>query len=132
MKKEIRDKIIELKNSGMGYKAIAKELSLTPSAVRCVCNSKYNDPDAFGTCKWCGIRIKMHPGKKKRQFCSDKCRMQWWAAHKENVNRKAYYSFRCPCCGNEFTAYGKSDRVYCSHICYINNRFKKGGNGNGN
>ena len=59
MKKEIRDKILELKNSGLGYKAIANQLSLTPSAVRCVCNSKYNDPDVYGYCKSCGISLQL-------------------------------------------------------------------------
>ncbi len=131
MKKEIRDKILELKSSGLGYKAIANQLSLTPSAVRCVCNSKYNDPNVYGYCKCCGIRMKLTPGKKKRQFCSDKCRMIWWKANQENINRKAYYSFKCPCCGTEFVAYGNKNRVYCGHKCYINSRFKKEDTGNG-
>lgn len=126
MQKELRKKIFELRNSGMGYKSIAKELSLTPSAVRSVCISKYNDPEKYGTCKNCGIRTKQTPGKKKRQFCSDKCRMAWWNSHKDEVNRKAVYTFTCPCCNNEFEAYGNSKRIYCSISCFAKTRTKRG------
>jgi hypothetical protein len=126
MQKDLRDKIVELKKTGLGYKAIAKELFLTPSAVRHVCISKYNDPDKFGTCKNCGIRINHTPGKKKRQFCSDKCRMKWWNSHQEEVKRNAFYTFICPCCNSEFVAYGNKKRIYCSIACFTKYKTKRG------
>ncbi len=127
MKKEQKDKIIQLKNSGLGYKTIAKTLGLSPSAVRSVCISKYNDPDKFGTCKNCGIRIKYTLGKKKRLFCSDACRLNWWNSHMNEVKRKAYYTFKCPCCNTEFIAYGNNKRIYCSQECYIKSKISKDG-----
>jgi hypothetical protein len=33
------------------------------------------------------------------------------------------YHFTCIACGKRFSAYGKADRKYCSHECYINDRF---------
>jgi len=126
MQKELRNKIFELRNSGMGYKSIAKELSLAPSAVRSVCTAKYNNPDKYGTCKNCGIRIKQTPGKKKRQFCSDKCRMAWWNSHATEVKKKAFYTFKCQCCNSDFVAYGVNKRTYCSSECYLKNRAKRG------
>jgi endogenous inhibitor of DNA gyrase (YacG/DUF329 family) len=126
MQKELRNKIFELRNSGMGYKSIAKELSLTPSAVRSVCTAKYNNPDKYGTCKNCGIRVKQTPGKKKRQFCSDKCRMAWWNSHATEVKKKAFYTFKCQCCNSDFVAYGVNKRTYCSSECYLKNRAKRG------
>ena len=126
MQKELKIKIFELRNSGMGYKTIAKELSLTPSAVRSVCTAKYNNPNLYGTCKNCGIRVKQTPGKKKRQFCSDKCRMAWWNSHKDDVKRNAFYTFKCPCCNSEFVAYGNSKRIYCSISCFAKTRMKRG------
>ena len=36
------------------------------------------------------------------------------------------YTFICPECGKEFTAYGNAKRKYCSHVCYIAARFKGG------
>ena len=125
MQIELKNRILELKKLGMGYKAIAKELSITPSAVRNVCTSKYNDPEKYGNCKNCGIKTRQTPGKKKRQFCSDKCRMAWWNVHKDEIKRKAFYNYKCPCCNKEFVAYGNSKRIYCSINCFINSRSKR-------
>lgn len=47
-------------------------------------------------------------------------------AHPEAVKQKAVYTFTCPECGKEFTAYGNAKRKYCSHDCYIAARFKGG------
>lgn len=126
MKNELKNKIFELRKLGMGYKSIAKELSLTHSAVRNVCTAKYSNPDLYGTCKNGGKRVKHRHGKKKRQFCSDKCRMTWWNAHSEEVKRKSFYTFTCPCCNSEFVTYGNSKRIYCSIACAAKSRTKKG------
>ncbi len=120
-----KKKIIELRKSGFGYKKIAKELSLTVSAVRCVCEKITDEYDLIGSCKNCGIKIKSIKGKRKKVFCSDKCRMAWWNSHIKEVNKKAYYSVVCKCCSKEFIAYGNNKRVYCSHSCYINDKAKK-------
>lgn len=129
MTTEQRNKIYELRESGLGYKAIAKELSLSPSAVRCVCDTKKKEDALLGVCKNCGIKIRSIKGKKKRLFCSDKCRMIWWNNHKDQVNRKAYYTFICKGCGKEFKSYGNNGRTYCSIACYSRSRGKEA-NGN--
>ncbi|GHU66098.1 hypothetical protein FACS1894184_03260 [Clostridia bacterium] len=36
----------------------------------------------------------------------------WWTAHPECLNRKVLYTFTCPTCGREFTAYGNKSRRY--------------------
>jgi endogenous inhibitor of DNA gyrase (YacG/DUF329 family) len=125
MQNDLKNKIFELRKLGKGYKSIAKELSITPSAVRNVCNSKYNNPDLYGICKNCGIRVKQTPGKKNRQFCSDKCRMAWWNSHSEEVKKKAFYTFTCPCCNTEFVTYGNRKRIYCSVSCASKSRTKR-------
>jgi len=70
--------------------------------------------------KTCGKRLEHTPGKRKKQYCSDGCRMDWWNAHQDEVKRKAFYQFTCVCCGKSFSAYGNAKRSYCSHECYIN------------
>lgn len=60
------------------------------------------------------------------KFCSDNCRTAWWNAHPEKVNRRAVYHFTCAHCGKPFTAYGNAKRKYCSHACYIADRYKGG------
>lgn len=119
-----REKIKELRNLGLGYKKTAKEMSLTISAVRCVCSSLTEDKKLNGNCKNCGLKIKSIKGKKKKIFCSDKCRMQWWNSHIKEV-KKAYYTIVCKCCGEAFKAYGNNQRIYCSHNCYIKNKSNK-------
>ena len=54
---------------------------------------------------------------------------EWWTEHPERIRQKAVYEFICAKCGRAFTAYGNKKRKYCSHECYIADRFGGGGNG---
>jgi orotate phosphoribosyltransferase-like protein len=85
MKDDVKNKINELKEKGYGYKRIAKELSMTASAVRYTL-AKISEEDLLvSTCKYCGITMKSVKGKKKKVFCSDSCRWQWWnQKHRED------------------------------------------------
>lgn len=65
-------------------------------------------------------------GRKEKRFCSDKCRNKWWNTHLDKVNRRANYDFVCAYCKKPFISYGNKNRKYCSHECYIADRF--GGN----
>lgn len=78
-------------------------------------------------CENYGREIQQIAKQKKKRFCCDKCRNEWWNSHLDQVKRKAVYDFRCPHCGKEFHIYGDSRRKYCSHECYIADRFKGGG-----
>jgi hypothetical protein len=128
MNNDLKIKINELRQIGYGYKKIAKELSMTISAVRYAC-SKISDEDLLiSNCQNCGLKIKSIKGKKKKRFCSDKCRWQWWNKHQKEVNKKSYYTHQCKCCNKEFTAYGNNKRAYCSHDCYIKFKLQKGAN----
>lgn len=42
------------------------------------------------------------------------------------INQDCEESIRCPHCGKEFHIYGDKRRKYCSHECYIADRFKGG------
>jgi len=81
---------------------------------------------ALYLCPQCGALLTQTPGRKRVKFCSDNCRTAWWNAHPEKVNRKAVYHFTCAHCGKPFTAYGNTQRKYCSHACYIADRYKGG------
>jgi len=126
MIKNEKAKINDLRKQGYGYKKIAKELSITISAVRYACSASLDEDLLNGSCEQCGLRIKSIKGKKKKRFCSDQCRWQWWNNHQKEVNKKAYYTHRCRCCNKEFASYGNSKRVYCSHGCYIKSKLNKG------
>ncbi len=75
--KKLKRKIIELRKEGYGYKKIANKLNMTVSAVRYVV-TRIEDKDLIGSCKNCGSETRSIKGKKKKTFCSDKCRWNWW------------------------------------------------------
>lgn len=78
-----------------------------------------------GICENCGELIVQKPKTKKRRFCCNECRNQWWNTHLDQVQKKAYYTITCRNCGKTMTVYGDSRRKYCSHECYIQRRFGK-------
>ena len=119
---EEKQKIYLLKKEGYGYKKIACQLGLSADSVKSFLKRNPLDLELVGTCKRCGTTITSTKGKKRKQFCSDRCRWDWWNSHIEDVNKKAYYVKVCKCCGKEFTAYGNQKRVYCTHECYIKDK----------
>lgn len=125
--------IENLREAGLGYKKIAEQMELSENTVKTYCRrhglgGKMAEQGAANkdVCLCCGVGVKQNPGRKKKKFCSDKCRNKWWNAHLDKVNRKAVYIYACLTCGEEFSAYGNSKRKYCSCKCAANRN--KGGN----
>ena len=119
---EEKSKIYQLKKEGYGYKKISSELGISVSSVQSFLKRNPVDIDLLGTCKRCGMTIQSIKGKKRKQFCCDRCRWDWWNSHIKEVNKKAFYTLTCKHCGKEFTAYGNQKRVYCCHDCYIKDK----------
>lgn len=126
-------KILEMRKSGCGYAEIAKVLFIPRNTVKTFCRRNNIEADSRviplekdtpGVCPECGNAIVQIPGHKPRRFCSSECRQKWWNSHPEQITKKAVYSYICPECGSPFSAYGNKSRKYCSHVCYINARFK--------
>ncbi|MDO4301293.1 MAG: RNA polymerase subunit sigma-70 [Clostridia bacterium] len=126
MTNEQKEKIIRFRNMGHGYAEIGREIGVSKDTVKSYCRRnglKISDSKNVDKCRECSKPIMQYEKKKKRIFCCKACREKWWAAHPEQVNKKAIYSFECTFCGRKFTAYGNSKRKYCSHKCYIKDRF---------
>jgi endogenous inhibitor of DNA gyrase (YacG/DUF329 family) len=133
MKDLQKERIIQLRISGVSYSKIADALGISINTVKSFCrrnnlgNNEVLTKDDSNVnqifCKECGKELNQVSGKKPLKFCSNQCRVKWWNSHPEMVNKKAIYSYRCPYCGKTFTAYGNSKRKYCSHSCYIAHRF---------
>lgn len=130
-----REQIKKLRGRGYGYGRIAQALGINENTVKTYCRRHglggvaSNPVPIDGkeqNCPCCGKVLAQTPGKKPKKFCSDRCRMKWWNSHLDQVDRKANYSFVCPVCHKEFTAYGNANRKYCSHECYIKARFGGG------
>lgn len=130
--------IWEFRMKGVGYRAISSVTGLSRDVVRNYC--KTHGLDGFGVeltanmkeqmqrgcaCLCCGKPVKQPATGRRRKFCSDKCRRQWWSAHPDALQKKdaALYELVCIYCGKPFTAYGNKSRKYCSHNCYVRDRF---------
>ena len=129
MTNEQKMKIAELRKQGFGYKKIAQMIGVSDGTVKTYCHRAgltapaEPAPSDGSTCQFCGKPIVQIQGRKQKRFCSDSCRNKWWNSHLDIVKRKAVYTFTCPACGKEFTAYGNANRKYCCHECYIEDRF---------
>ncbi len=138
MTDEEKNRVLELRASGKGARAISKVINVPENTIKTFLRRhsfkdvpivpepiKY-EPKKEPKCKMCKAVVTRFEGKRPRLFCSDHCRMQWWKEHPEEVNRKAIYAYECAYCHKAFTAYGNSTRKYCSHECYVNDRYGGG------
>ena len=127
MTNQQKEQIRTMRLQGAGYIKIGKALGISDNTVRSFCRRNGLGENAKNTlsCKQCGKLIKIIPKQKPKKFCSDSCRNAWWKDHQECITRKAVYEYTCSCCGKPFTAYGNNHRKYCSHSCYIADRFGK-------
>ena len=124
------------RKKGMSYKEIANTSVLSINTIKTFCRrnvlggrmtvATIPDEVMVIACKCCGKPFSQNPGRKQKRFCSDSCRNQWWNTHMEDVDRKANYECICEYCGKTFLSYGNKNRKYCSHSCYINDRFGGG------
>ena len=139
-----KEKIKALRLQSMGYKGIATTLGLSKDSVKGYCkrNGLNGDFNVISLnfneklkqnllCACCKKPIKQKAMGKPRKFCSDECRREWWREHPEEriAKEKAIYTFACSYCGVEFSAYGNNKRKYCSHNCFIKDRFWREENG---
>lgn len=110
-KKQIRD----LQYQGFGYKKIAAVVGLSVNTVKSYCRVHPVDL-TVGSCLQCGEPLIQLPNRKKKRFCSDKCRNVWWSAHPEARKPKTLYHHVCGFCGCKFDSLRVTSK-YCSRSC---------------
>lgn len=88
MTAEQKAEIITLRSGGITFSDIAEQLGLSINTVKSFYRRCGNAPEkaAASYCKCCGKAIVQPSGAREKKFCSDKCRMEWWNAHREDVN----------------------------------------------
>ena len=78
--KKVNEQIIWLRQAGYGCKRIARTLNISIDDVRRVCTGL--DAELLkGQCKQCHKTITSIKGKKRKQFCSDRCRWDYWNSY---------------------------------------------------
>lgn len=123
MKLQEENRINEMRLKGYSAASIAAVLDKPASTIRSYIHRHPEIPNTK-ICQNCGGHMLQTKENGKKKFCSDACRMQWWNAHKDTVNRKAFYTLTCKNCGEEFESYGNKNRKYCCRACYIDSRNK--------
>lgn len=127
-----KNMIAEYREAGYSYTKISKIMDLSINSIKTFCKRhglggvaayRIEEVRAVILCENCGNPVTQNPGRKQKKFCSDKCRMAWWNSHQDQVNRKANYEFICQHCKKVFIVYGNANRRFCSHACYIEDRF---------
>ena len=115
-----KKRITEMRIDRKPYLTVAQEIGLPLNTVKTFCRrNRLLDKDVrtASLCRNCGTPIT-RGRTRPRLFCSDACRMSWWHAHPEKIERRAVYTFTCQACGIGFEAYGNNHRKYCSRACY--------------
>jgi len=121
------------RQQGLGYKKIAQLMGLSVNTVKTYCKRNslgatvaQTSNGADSVCKCCNAPLVQIPGRKPRTFCSDTCKVKWWNAHPEQVKHRSDRQVICGHCGKSFSVNQNSTRKYCSHACYIADRFHGG------
>ena len=128
-----KERISHMRLEGESYAGIAVALGLSRNTVKSFClRNLHSEPHEViavqvrsGICDRCGKGFVLYPGHRQRRFCSDRCRMTWWNAHRDLLRSKAKVELTCTCCGEHFMGYERQRRKYCSHGCYIADRYRK-------
>lgn len=131
----LKSRVLELRRRGHSYGEISSETGLSRNTVKSWCQREGITPQVgevpLTQCVQC--QVVLERPRWGRRFCSGECRLAWWHANPDRLNRKAIYTHTCHACGTGFEAYGNKSRKYCSHACYITDRFhaKRVGGGAG-
>lgn len=104
---------------GNNLKEIAQELNLSYRQVH-----HYKSQLTGERCLQCGKAIKQTPHKRKKKFCSDKCRITWWNHNADMCTRTPHHTHECEYCHKTFNCYRAVEQKYCSRECYNKARRK--------
>ena len=123
-----QEKIIQrLRMAGESYTSISNKTGMAVGTVKAYCSRQGIKPsqDETQKCVSCGLALVSTMNKSKlRRFCSTQCRTRWWDDNRDKrVRRGAVHV--CEHCRKEYTSYNTQSK-YCSHSCYIAQRFGAG------
>ena len=116
--------LAELRDQGYTYQQIAEASGIGLSSVKMFFKRNNTPADDSGICAQCKKRLEKDAPKKKR-FCSEKCRIKWWAEHPEQLSNAREHQYKCPVCCKVFYSYKPAK--FCSLTCYHRSRRKAGG-----
>ena len=80
-----------MRRDGAGYGRIAEALHVSINTVKSWCRRHHlpGEGASGSVCENCGRPITQVAGRKRKRFCSDKCRNAWWNSHLDLVKHRA-------------------------------------------
>lgn len=131
MTKAKAEKIIELRKSGLGYQAIAKEIGVSRDSVRSFCKNHNIEPETIarddkryqGCCPNCHKRLQKQKSGRPRKFCSKECQVAYWNTYGKGAERATEFTAKCKYCGREFSTYVNQNKKYCCHEHFVIDRY---------
>lgn len=130
MQEEQKQIIITLRSQGESYAGIADYLGMSPNTVKSFCRRSRIRPSpglnlnagkTADVCKNCGASLGQNSGRRKKLFCSDRCRYIWW----NHERQRKVYRLTCQRCGQTFISLGSRSRRFCSKKCMSLARYGK-------
>ena len=104
-----KHEIEKMRADGFSPKEISLKTGISVGAIK----SYFHRKNSKHYCEQCGKIIEIK--NKKKRFCSDICRMNWWRSHREESEKAS--SQVCPICRQEFITYPSKRQIYCSKQC---------------
>ncbi len=115
-----KNQLLELRRNGWSIKRLAELVHKSIPMIKKILYSVR--PDEI-YCIECGKPTKRRNVTSK--FCSKECKRKYYKKHPDYLKKKTMHTGICPCCGKEFTYYGRSHQTYCSRSCTKKHYFVK-------
>ena len=118
--------IQKLRAAGKSYAEIGAATGLSVGTIKAFCsrNAVEASQVTIPRCEFCGAEIARVLKHKPKRFCSDRCRYRWWNKTRDKLAGNGTIRV-CAHCKKEYPSYDNESK-YCSHSCYIAQRFGKG------
>lgn len=110
--------INNLVGMGTSITDISEKLNISRNTVKSYLQRK----KTADVCLNCGAVLTHTPHKKKKKFCSDKCRMHYWNTHQNEMSHTSAAIVKCEVCGKDVLSYRKKPRRFCSRECAAKGR----------
>ena len=131
MDKRQIEEIQVLRKNGKSMGQISKETGIPVSTVKSHFRRHGTFHDGMAksspgaTCTQCGKALKSKGRGKPKRFCCEPCRRTWWKENTALSEAASKHQVTCATCGKSFGSFKSRNRKYCSHECFIKNRFGK-------
>ena len=86
MKRREAEKIAQMVLSGIPPSKIAAAMDMSVNTIKSHIR-RHPEISFAGKCLFCGVPVVQPEGRKKKKFCSDRCRISYWNHRRKEEHR---------------------------------------------